>query len=59
MERGATSAVLVRRGAQVPAGVEALQRAPACVALDEPIDLAGRWLGIFGADGHTEACVPG
>ena len=46
--------VLVRRGRELPREVEALLRAPTCNPADEPIDLFGPWLGILGADGHTE-----
>ncbi|MGH3093644.1 MAG: DUF6281 family protein [Gaiellaceae bacterium] len=39
---------------QLPAEVTRLTRAPKCDSRDEPIELAGPWLGILGADGHTE-----
>ena len=37
-----------------PAERRRLLRAPECIPADEPIAVSGRWLGILGADGHTE-----
>jgi Family of unknown function (DUF6281) len=51
---GFDDSVLVRQGATLPPEVEALQRAPVCDPNDAPFNLAGPWLGILGADGHTE-----
>jgi hypothetical protein len=39
---------------QLPRELRRLRRAPQCDPRDEPIELAGPWLGILGADGHTE-----
>jgi hypothetical protein len=39
---------------QLPSEVRRLTRVPQCDSRDEPIELAGPWLGILGADGHTE-----
>ena len=38
----------------LPPGVMRLTRAPACLAGDTPISLAGPWLGILGPRGQTE-----
>jgi hypothetical protein len=49
--------VYIREGVEpdaLPAELRRLLRAPECVAADEPIAVSGRWLGILGADGHTE-----
>lgn len=51
---GYEDVVFIRRGATLPQAVEDLLRPPACDSRDEPIDLAGPWLGILGADGYTE-----
>jgi len=51
---GEPGIVFVRHGAEFPPEVEQLLRAPSCEARDAPIELAGDWLGILGADGHTE-----
>lgn len=51
---GFGDAVFVRRGRDFPPEVEALLRAVRCRSADEPLDLFGPWLGILGADGHTE-----
>jgi Family of unknown function (DUF6281) len=39
---------------RLPPELKPLVRAPKCDPRDEPIELAGPWLGILGADGHTE-----
>ena len=49
--------LFIREGVNVERMPDALTRllhAPVCVPADEPIELTGRWLGIIGADGHTE-----
>jgi Family of unknown function (DUF6281) len=49
--------VFIRDGVDVermPATLTRLLHPPSCVPADEPIELTGRWLGIIGADGHTE-----
>jgi hypothetical protein len=51
---GQPATVLVAAGADVPAAVRALQRAPHCMRKDAPVALSGRWLGILGGDGKTE-----
>ena len=54
---GRSDVVLLREDVDfdaLPAEVERLMRAPGCDPGDEPITLAGRWLGILGADGNTE-----
>jgi hypothetical protein len=44
----------VRGADALPPEVTRLRRAPDCDPRDEPIELAGPWLGISGADGETE-----
>lgn len=39
---------------RLPSALARLLRAPKCDPGDAPIQLAGPWLGIIGADGHTE-----
>jgi hypothetical protein len=54
---GRRDVVLVRDDVDhdaLPPGVTRLLRAPPCDPGDEPIDLAGPWLGIAEADGDTE-----
>ena len=52
---GRDDMVLVPNDADgLPPEVQRLVHAPGCDANDEPIDLAGPWLGILGADGRTE-----
>lgn len=55
--RGRSDVVLVRDDVDdhaLPPGVTRLLRAPPCDPSDEPLELAGPWLGILGADGDTE-----
>ena len=52
-EHGGT--VFVLEGVnELPRELRRLMRAPKCDPRDEPIELAGPWLGILGADGRTE-----
>jgi hypothetical protein len=54
---GRNDAVFVRDDADsgaLPHEISRLLRASECDSADEPIELAGPWLGILGADGDTE-----
>ena len=53
--RGDEGTVFVLEGVdELPPELRRLMRAPKCDPRDEPIQLAGTWLGIVGADGRTE-----
>jgi hypothetical protein len=55
--QGHPETVLIRTDADydnLPAALERLLTAPACDSGNEPIELAGPWLGIVGGDGNTE-----
>jgi hypothetical protein len=43
---------------RLPPELRRLMRAPKCDPLDEPIDLAGPWLGIVGTDGRGDPQPP-
>ena len=54
---GRNDVVLIRNDVDfdaLPPELVRLNRAPSCDAHDEPIELAGDWLGILAADGNTE-----
>jgi hypothetical protein len=55
--RGRSDVVFIREDVDydaLPPALARLLRAPQCDPRDEPIQLAGPWLGIIGADGKTE-----
>src|SRR4051812_10095018 len=57
MIRGQGETILVRDDAsykRLPPEVTRLLSAPRCDSGDRPVEISGRWLGILGADGHTE-----
>jgi Family of unknown function (DUF6281) len=57
LERGRTESVLIRDdvdSGQLPTELIRVLRAPDCSSGQEPVTVSGRWLGIIGADGHTE-----
>jgi hypothetical protein len=53
LQHGVPDTVFVRAGFDGPLPPELRLAAPTCEPRDEPIQLAGRWLGIFGRDDPT------
>lgn len=57
MIRGRDETVLLREDVdlqRLPTQLARLLAAPRCVSGAQPVEVSGRWLGILGADGHTE-----
>lgn len=57
MIRGRDDSILVRdnvNAGRLPTELARLLRAPDCLSGGQPVEISGRWLGILGADGHTE-----
>lgn len=57
MIRGRDDSILVRddvNAGRLPTELARLLRAPECDSGAKPVQIFGRWLGILGADGHTE-----
>lgn len=55
--RGRDDSILIRDDVdyeRLPAELERLLRVPGCDSGEQPVQISGRWLGILGADGHTE-----
>jgi Family of unknown function (DUF6281) len=51
---GREDLLLVAEGAQLPAQARVLLHAPPCLSGGGPVMISGPWLGILGADGHSE-----
>ncbi len=55
--RGRDDSILIRDDVdyeRLPPELTRLLRAPGCVSGEQSVQISGRWLGILGADGHTE-----
>lgn len=55
--RGRDDSILIRDDVdyeRLPAELARLLRVPGCDSGEQPAQISGRWLGILGADGHTE-----